>query len=246
MAKPRDTALLNTDPSAQKGKGIAFFVLGLVACIVLMQFSFGQKRLYPFHILSTWFHEMGHGLTAKVLGGEFHQLELMASGAGLATHSGVALGRLGRALVAAGGLLGPSIAAAILICFGRSRRGSSITLWVLGLVLLGSLLVVRGGFGIVFVIVVGLAVLGMAWKGSPPFKWAGVQILAANAVLGTWRDLDYMFSPGGVINGVAFNSDSQNIAEALTLGLLPYWFWGGVIALLSFLIIFAALRRAYK
>lgn len=39
-----------------------------------------------------------------------------------------------------------------------------------------------------------------------------------------------MFSEGGVVGGVAHRSDSAAIADAL---LLPYWFWGGAVLLVS-------------
>ena len=32
---------------------------------------FGNYLIYPFMILATWFHEMGHGLTALAFGYEF-------------------------------------------------------------------------------------------------------------------------------------------------------------------------------
>jgi hypothetical protein len=39
-----------------------------------------------------------------------------------------------------------------------------------------------------------------------------------------------MFSAQAIVNGVAMPSDSAVIAQALWL---PYWFWGGVVAVFS-------------
>ncbi len=74
---------------------------------------------------------MGHGLTAVLLGGEFHRLEIYPDGSGLAIHSGeLFLGRVGQALVAAAGPMGPPLAGALFIL--ASRRHSTTRL---GLVL---------------------------------------------------------------------------------------------------------------
>src|SRR5436305_1988951 len=86
---------------------------GLIT-IVAWQFAIGRQILYPFTLLATYAHEMGHGLTALVLGGHFESLEMYANGSGLAQWTGD-LGRIARGLVAAGGLVGPSIAGATIL-----------------------------------------------------------------------------------------------------------------------------------
>ena len=54
-------------------------------------------------------HEIGHGLTAILLGGEFYELHIFENGSGVAMYRFVDLitGRsVGQALIALGGLLG--------------------------------------------------------------------------------------------------------------------------------------------
>ena len=75
-------------------------------------------------------------------------------GSGLAVWSGEG-GALSRALVAAGGLVGPAVAAAVGFALGRTARGARGALTGLTAILaLALLLVVRNLFGFIFVAVV--------------------------------------------------------------------------------------------
>ena len=63
----------------------AWTLAGLaVGSILLWQTYWGSLLLYPFTILATWFHEMGHGLAAILAGGRFEQLAIYADGSGVA------------------------------------------------------------------------------------------------------------------------------------------------------------------
>ncbi|HEY6814612.1 MAG TPA: M50 family metallopeptidase, partial [Croceibacterium sp.] len=53
-------------------------------CIVLWQTYWGSLLLYPFTILATWFHEMGHGIAAMLVGGQFDRLMIYQDGSGVA------------------------------------------------------------------------------------------------------------------------------------------------------------------
>ena len=115
--------------------GIWWLIGAAVATVVLWQVPYGDYVLYPFSILATWFHEMGHGLAAILLGGDFRQLEIFPNGSGVATYTyrgRLFLGPIGRAFIAAAGLLGPPIAGAILILASRSFKTASISLKILG------------------------------------------------------------------------------------------------------------------
>jgi hypothetical protein len=54
--------------------------LAAATTVDLWQFAPGRYVLYPFTIPATWFHEMGHGLCAKLLGGSFVSLSLFPEG----------------------------------------------------------------------------------------------------------------------------------------------------------------------
>ena len=84
---------------------------------------FGNYLIYPFMILATWFHEMGHGLTALAFGYEFERLVIYSNGSGLAESSLPAdASRFSRALIAAGGPLGPSLIGAALILASAKEK----------------------------------------------------------------------------------------------------------------------------
>ncbi len=199
--------------------------------VVLWQFPpYGTLALYPFTLLATYAHEMGHGLTAVVLGGRFEQLVLHADGSGLAAWRGD-VGRLGRALVAAGGLVGPSVAGAALLVASRRTRLARPLLIGLGLAMVASALWVAGSvFTAAFVIAFGAGLLALGRLSSPPWATFLLQLLGVQLCVALFQDIDYMFSPGGYVGGRPHGSDTAAMAEAL---LLPYWFWGGVTAAFS-------------
>ncbi len=222
--------------------GIWWLLGAAVVTVLLWQIPYGGYVLYPFSILATWFHEMGHGLAAIFLGGNFIQLKISADGSGVAYHSGrLFLGPIGRALVAAAGLMGPPIAGAILILASRSFKTASISLKILGGFLLFSVLVwVRSLFGIVAITLLGLIILAVGFKGNRWFQGLSIQFLGVQACISTYHQLDYLFTPTAGPLGV---SDTGQIQRQL---LLPYWFWGGIIAIASLIILVQSLRMAYK
>ncbi|WP_017325537.1 M50 family metallopeptidase [Synechococcus sp. PCC 7336] len=221
-----------------------FLLLGAaIATVTIWQIPFGHLLLYPFTILSTWFHEMGHGLTALLLGGNFERLELFANGSGLATHSGAVWGgRLGRALVAAGGPLGPAIAGAILIVMARWRRASRGTLAILAGVLLLSLIWMRSLFGVLAVVAWAGAIALVCLRGSRGAQAFAVPFLGVQACISTFNQLDYLFSQEAVIGGQRFLSDSGQIARQLWL---PFWFWGLCLGVLTLGLLAGSLWLTY-
>ena len=58
------------------------FGLALVS-VMLWQTTLGMLVLYPFTILATWFHEMGHGIAAMLLGGAVAGGKVIADWPGL-------------------------------------------------------------------------------------------------------------------------------------------------------------------
>lgn len=204
-------------------------LLAGVLTVVLWQLPWGRQALFPFTLLATYAHEMGHGLTALLLGGEFRSLEMYPDATGRALWGGS--GQVMRALVAAGGLVGPSIAGAALLMISRRREHAPTILVTLGILMgLSALIWARSLFALVFIFAVaGFFVLLARYAAAlAPFA---VQLVGVQLCLAVFNDLDYMFSEGAVVDGVRQLSDSAAIADAL---LLPYWFWGGLVALISF------------
>ncbi|MBD2594770.1 M50 family metallopeptidase [Nostoc spongiaeforme FACHB-130] len=235
--------LLSTEaPPEVERMGLTWLVAAAIATAVLWQVPGGDYILYPFTILATWFHEMGHGLMALVLGGQFHKLEIFSNGSGVATYSIVrSLGSLGPGLVAAAGPMGPPIAGAALIMASRSFKAASLSLKVLGsFLLLSTLIWVRSWFGLLAVPLLGLIILGISLKAPRWMQGFAIQFLGVQACVSTYHQLDYLFSYSAGSLGL---SDTAQMQRYL---LLPYWFWGGLMAIASLIILIQSLRIAYR
>jgi len=213
--------------------------------IVLWQFPFGMMVLYPFTILGTWFHEMGHGLMAILLGGNFEKLEIYSNGSGLAYWSGdLFFGGFGKAMVAAAGPLGPTIAGALFILFSRNEKASKITLIVLTLLLLISgIYLVRTWFGTPVILAFAIISGFIALKGSRNFQRYTLIFLGVQACLSVYLSIGYLLSPGAEINGEVMNSDTIIMQNELAL---PYWFWGSAIIFISVIAIYFSLAKVYN
>lgn len=216
-----------------------------VLTVLLWQFPAGRYLLYPFTILGTWFHEMGHGFTAMLLGAKFQSLQIFPNGSGIATHTGeVIFGRFGQALVAAGGPMGPPIAGAVFIFSSRNPSTAKYGLFMFGLMLIASALVwIQFSLGMLIILLVGAIVFLISLQKPGHTQIFTIQFLGVQACISTFRDFNYLFTSGGMIAGQQFASDTSVIAQNL---LLPFWFWGILIAGFSIYILTKSLRRAYR
>lgn len=217
---------------------LAALVLGIV-----WQLPYGKLILYPVTLLATYAHEMGHGLTAMVLGQNFSQLHLNQNGSGMAIWHGNP-GRITLALIAAGGLVGPAIAGSALLMFTRSSRYARTLLVILAAILLISAVIwVRNVFGIVFLIMWAGA-LGLGAKLlTDRLASLLLNMISLALCLALLSDINYMFSEQAVVNGIVYPSDSSAIAKALWL---PYWFWGALVAFFSFSVTIIGIRMATR
>ncbi len=211
--------------------------------VVIWQLPYGRLILYPLSILATYAHEMGHGLTAVLMGASFDNLQMFADGSGFARWHGD-VGRIASGLIAAGGLVGPSIAGATLLAFTRKPRIARHLLLAVGAaMLLSVVLVVRNLFGLVFVGGLGALFVVLARAGRGRFAAFTLQLVGVSLCLAIFKDVEYMFSEGGLVGGVQRMSDSAAIADAL---FLPYWFWGGLTALFSFAVLALGIYLAFR
>lgn len=207
---------------------------------IMWQIPSGKIILYPLTLLSTWYHEMAHGLMAVLLGANFKKLEIFANGSGLARYEyrgSLFLGPIGKVLVSAAGPMGPPIIGAGFILASRSWQTSQQLLVILGSFMLISVLIwVRTGVGILLITLLGLIILGIGLEASPEIKIFVIQLLGVQACISTFRDFDYVFR---YYNGY---SDTAQIAKIL---ILPHWFWGILITVASVFLLIQSLRIAY-
>jgi hypothetical protein len=220
---------------------MAFWVAA-AAAVLLPQLPFGRLVLYPFSLLATWAHEMGHGLSALLVGGRFERLMLFPDLGGVAFSSRPD-NVVAPVVISAGGLLGPAIAGGLTVVLGARPRLAPRVLGIFGVLLLLSLaLWVRNPFGMAAVLLLGIGFLGLARYGSAGVKLVVAQLAGIQLCLGSLGDFDYMFTREFVRGGQVQISDTQAIAEQL---LLPYWFWGALIATASLAILWAAFWLAW-
>jgi len=221
-------------------------LLGIaLVSILLWQTRLGSLLLYPSTILATWFHEMGHGLAAMLTGRGFERLLIFADGSGVAESLGPAHGyRSTDALIAASGPLGPAIAGAALIIASRSPAATQGALAALGVALvLSTLIWVRSPTGWLVLPALGIAIAGLALRGSGPWQRFAIQLLGVQAAISAWQQFDYLFSPGGNVGGQLQRSDTGAIADVL---LLPYWFWGALISGAILALLWWSFRLAFR
>jgi len=221
---------------------IVLFWVAALASVVLAYVPFGEYALYPFALLSTWVHEMGHGLTAELVGGEFRRLELYASLGGVA-YTARPDNLFAPVLVSAGGLLGPAIAGGAVILLGSRIRTARWVMEGLGVVMIVSaFLFVRNGFGFVATLGLGAAALAVGYYANELVETAVTQFVGIRFCLESLSDVDYMFTKEFTRAGEVRRSDTQAIAEQLGM---TYWFWGAIIAAISFLILATAFYFAW-
>src|SRR6266850_6768557 len=105
--------------TAQRTDSTALAItISLVVTGLLYALPFGRTLAWPLVLVSTLAHELGHGLAAALLGGTFESLRLHADASGVALWTG-SFGRLATATVAGAGLVGPAVAAFVLLALGR-------------------------------------------------------------------------------------------------------------------------------
>lgn len=231
-----------TRPGSQAEQAGRLVLAGLVV-VMLPALPLGNYLIYPFMILTTWFHEMGHGLTALAMGQEFRQLMIFASG------SGVAESRLAAdasaftfAAIAAGGPLAPCLAGALLILASAHPRLWRPALWlVAGAIILSTVIWVRSPVGYTMLPLVAALLAVAAWRASPGLVRFTLQFLGVLAAMSMLRDFRYLFTEQAVIEGQTILSDTGQIAAVLGM---PHWFWAGAILLVSALMVGGALKYA--
>lgn len=217
--------------------------LAVIVVLALPALPFGNYLIYPFMILTTWFHEMGHGLTAAAFGQDFERLVIFANGSGVAQSMVAAdASRLTHAAIAAGGPLAPSLVGAALIVASAHARAWRPALWAMATAILLSVAIyVRSTVGVIVLPLVA-ALLGLiAWRATAGFVRFTLQFLGVLGAMSMLRDFNYLFTERTVIAGRPMLSDTGQIEAALGL---PHWVWAGAILALSALMIGASLRYA--
>lgn len=214
----------------------------LVASVVLTGLlwvmPYGHLIGRPLLWLSTLAHELGHGFTAIAVGANFNKFQMFANGSGVASYSGHP-GAIGKALISAGGLIGPAIVAAGCFLAARTERGARIILGMgAGLMALVLLLWANNLFTAAFLIVFGGMLFFIARKADEGTARVALMFLGVQLGMSVFSRSDYLFMGTAHTSAGAMPSDVAKISLAIGM---PYWFWGGLIGLASVAVVGAGL-----
>lgn len=218
-------------------------LLAVFVVIALPSLPGGRYLIYPFTILTTWFHEMGHGISALLVGADFDQLKIFSDGSGVA-ESFIARDSspFTRAAIAAGGPLAPSFVGAALILASAHERLWRPALWAMAGAIFASVIIyVRSPVGYSVLPLVAAALCLVAWKAPAGIARFTLQFLGMLGAMSMLRDFNYLFTEEAVIGGERMLSDTGQIEASL---LLPHWFWAALIIATSAAIIGASLKYA--
>lgn len=209
--------------------------LALLAAIAAVAIGWLGPLAYPFRLLTTLVHELGHGLAALLTGGAFLRFVVFPDGSGLAYTAGGM-----RLLVIPAGYLGVALAGAALLMLGRGQRSSRIALGVVGAALalltlryalptllsaqlLGGLLTLAAGLGL------GGLLLLAAWRAGAAWALLLLNLIAFHLGLSAFGDLWMLFG-ATTAAGLGARSDATAMAE---LTFIPAPVWAALWAILA-------------
>jgi Peptidase M50B-like len=230
----------NSPNFVYKKNNTRWFLIGsAVVTAALYVIPFGRVFAYPFILMSTLVHEMGHGLSALAVGAHFKAFHMWADGSGVAYIDGQT-NRIGHAIIAAGGLIGPAIAAALCFIVAKRDALARISFTILGAsLIICEFLFVRNVFGWIFVGGLAATFLWLAQQKRTWLAQTALVFVALQLSLSVFSRMDYLFMPTALTAQGRMPSDVSQIADAL---FLPYWVWGGVCAFFSLTVLFLGMR----
>lgn len=239
-ATPRPAAARRPRAAAA---GIAPVALAVGAGALIAWTPWLRVLAYPFRLLTTLVHELGHGLAALATGGEFLRFVVFPDGSGLAYTAGG-----WRLAVIPAGYLGAAAFGAALIVAGRSARGARAALGAVGAGLvvltlryaLPSVFTLEGAGGLLALgsgLALGAAALWLALRAGAAAVAFAVHLVAFQAGLTAFGDLWALIGlDGGTPN------DARAMAAVIPL---PAAVWAVAWALAAALLLGAALRIAW-
>jgi len=208
---------------------------------------FGHEILYPLTLFTTWVHEMGHGLSALILGGSFKELEIFSNASGLAWCYAAPGWR--EAGVSLGGLLAPPIVGAAILASVHGPKRARIALAILAGALVLSLVIwVRSVTGFIAMPIVAALLAWAAWRSwfgeSPERRVILAQVLGVVLALDTLtRMVSYVFMDTVDVGGQTRPTDISNVASNLGG---HYVLWGMVVTAVAVGLLGGALWWAWR
>jgi len=184
---------------------------------------------YPFRLLLTIVHELGHGTAALLTGGGFHNFVIAPNGSGVAYTMGG-----WRLVIIPAGYLGVAIFSAVLFRLGNNLEASRWALGIIGAAMMVFALwfgrpgafsiqaIVGSVLGMVFGVLFGALFVKIALQASPPLITFFLHFIAIKAGLTAFSDI---FTVIGLAARPSIHTDAQSMAE---LTRIPAAIWGVV------------------
>jgi hypothetical protein len=204
-------------------KRLQWFWVAIAVSLIASLTPWGPTLLYPFKLFTTWVHESSHALMTLLVGGRVTAVTIDPDTSGL-THGLVPASRIARGLVASAGYLGAALVGCLLMAATRVERRARTILYGIGAFMLVTVVVwMRNLFGLVVVLVWGLALVTMARRRMANALRFVLSLLAVQVALNSVYDIRVLFMVDGP-------SDAATMAR---LFLLPAWFWAATWMLMS-------------
>ncbi len=224
--------------------GFVWFLVAAIAHGVWWLLLGNNYRSNPFSILTTWFHEIGHGIAILLLGGGIRGIKIDPGNQGL-TGNGVTypdfsrfpLDNLGRALsFAAGPITEPIVGSGLIVASGNPQISHACLIYFGTFVIVSALIWGQWNSGFVTLCLMSLLTILIAIKTPLAMQAFVIQFLSIQFCIDMFRSIPYLF------NYMGGKSDTGQIDKSL---FFPYWFWGFWIMIGSFLAIAASIRFTY-
>jgi len=236
-------------PDGDAAAGAVPVALAVVTAALLAWSPWLWALAYPFRLLTTLVHELGHGLAALATGGDFLRFVVFPDGSGLAYTAGG-----WRLAVIPAGYLGAAAFGAALILTGRRARVARAALGAVGAGLLiltlryalPSLFTVEGLGGLLALVsglALGAAALWLALRAGAAAVVFAVHLIAFVAGLTAFADLWTLIGLSRLAGASgAPATDARSMAEVIPL---PAVVWAALWALAAAALLAGALRAAW-
>ncbi|MEM1415284.1 MAG: M50 family metallopeptidase [Myxococcota bacterium] len=227
-----------TRPRLNYGR-IFWSVVVFQLVLSFLPMNVGGLILYPFSVLSTWTHELGHAMAALLVGGAPRSVQLFIDTSGVTQSAGVEPG-VRQAIVSLGGLLGAPLAGVMMLAVSATPRGALVSLVGLTAFLTLALVLLMGNATgwVLGGAVVALLALG-TWKLDREKRFALAQLVALQLLLSVWSGRHYLFAKTAYVDGNQFGSDTEQIANALGG---THFMWGVIVGAIDIALLYGAYR----
>ncbi len=203
----------------------------LLALTALVFALWQTPVVVPLKILVVFLHEISHALAAWLTGGSVEQISISAQQGGFAVTRG---GNL-FAILSAGYLGSLALGAGLLMIALHSTADRAVTAALGAMMLLVTLLYVRDLFAVVFCVVAGLVLLGMARFLGHAANDMALRVIGLSSLIYVPYDIY-----DDTIRRPSVRSDAYMLAEAFGGTAM---IWGAIWLVLSGIIIVWCLRR---